>query len=401
MNLFVINQFASTPKYTTGAGERFYYLARELKKYGINTTVVAGSFNHLQVEQPSSENLLNYEIVDGQDYIWVRLRKYSAKSMLGRVISLFEFLLKLFFISPKKIRNQDVILVSSMSIFPIFFAVYVKSFFKIPIILEIRDIWPLTPIEIGGYSKYHPFMKLIEWSSNLAYKISDYIVSVLPSFDNFLKDNGFQNFKFKWIPNGINMEAHESENKKRSSGKFIIAYTGAIGQANALEYLVNAANLINKEDEIEVWILGEGPEKDNLKELIKDESKVKFFPKVKKGDVQSFLSKVDCCYIGWRNKSVYSYGVSANKYNDYMLSQKPILVSTNNENDPVALANSGIVVDAEDPESIYAGIKEMYNLSEKERKAFGENGFNFVKNNKNYTILGKEYSQIIKSLINE
>jgi glycosyltransferase involved in cell wall biosynthesis len=399
MNVLIINQFASTPRYSTGAGERFYFLGEEFKNKGVSTTVISAAFNHLFLEFPSDEKLFNIEETKGGKFIWVKVRKYSAQSKIGRVWAFFDFLYKLFLIPKAMIGKPDIVIVSSMSIFPIFYALFLKWKLKIPFVLEIRDIWPLTPIEIGSYSPNHPFMKLINYVANVGYKKSDCVVSVLPNFNDFLNINKLQYKRFEYIPNGIKIDKDEINFiKKEKSEKFIVAYTGALGEANALEFFVEAATLFNKEDNIEFWIVGSGPEKACLVKLANNVEWIKFFDKVPKNKVINMLHQSDCTYIGWHNKSLYNYGISANKYNDYMLSGRPIISSSSIINDPVLLANCGIQVESENIQSIYRGIKQMVNSTLDDRINWGKNGINFVILNKGYDKLAQNYLTLFNSL---
>ncbi|HRV05220.1 MAG TPA: glycosyltransferase WbuB, partial [Candidatus Ratteibacteria bacterium] len=103
----------------------------------------------------------------------------------------------------------------------------------------------------------------------------------------------------------------------------------------------------------------------------------------------------DVCYIGWRDKNLYRYGVSANKLFDYMYSGKPILHSFNGKGDIVQITNCGITVKAENPEAIADGIMKLYNMSKEERKKLGENGKNYVVKYFNYEFLAGKLSRVL------
>jgi len=57
-----------------------------------------------------------------------------------------------------------------MAPFPIISGYKWAKKFKARLFYEVKDIWPLTLIEIGGYSPNHPFIKLMEWFERFAYK---------------------------------------------------------------------------------------------------------------------------------------------------------------------------------------------------------------------------------------
>ena len=111
--------------------------------------------------------------------------------------------------------------------------------------------------------------------------------------------------------------------------------------------------------------------------------------------MQSVISLFDVCYIGWRAKSLYEFGISPNKLFDYMYSSKPILHSTNTPIDLVALANCGLSVDAENVTLIKEGILKLYNMPSDKRAELGANGKKYVEENHPYSELAKKYESIV------
>lgn len=402
--VWVINQFASLPKYSYGAGERFFFLSKFLNQEGYNVKVISGGFNHLFKHYPETKRLFTAEITPFAEYIWVKLRKYDSDNYIWRTLSWFEFAFKLFFMPVRKDR-PDVVIVSSMSLLPIVFAIWLKWKYKIKFILEIRDIWPLTPIEIGGYSKHHPLVLFLGYIERLGYKYSDYIVSVLPGFQKYLKERGFEDKRFVWIPNGISKSSEANDNHDSlislPNGKFNIVYTGTLGNANAMEYLIEAAKILKDNDSIHISLVGDGPLKCDLQKQSSGLNNISFIPKVLKEDLIGIINQASVCYIGWHNKKIYEYGVSANKYNDYMLAKKAILSSSNITDDPVLMANCGLRVLPSSPEAIVAGILKLQNMSRKELSQMGINGYEFLQKNQVYDVLAEKYLLVLKSVYDE
>ncbi len=80
--------------------------------------------------------------------------------------------------------------------------------------------------------------------------------------------------------------------------KFIIGYAGTIGLANALEYFLAAAKILEKNQEIAFLIVGDGKEKNNLLKMAKGMSNIYFIPAIPKRQIQSIIKIFDVCYIG-------------------------------------------------------------------------------------------------------
>ena len=319
---------------------------------------------------------------------------YNSSKSLGRVFSMFIFLYRLFFLNVKKRDNPDVIIVSSTSPLPIWKAYFWAKRFNSKLIFEVRDIWPLSITELGGFKKTNPFVVLLQITENFAYKVSDYVVSVLPNAFEHMKNHGLDLPRFKYIPNGIKIETLIKIDKDNKD-VFKIGYAGTLGIANALKYLIYAAHLI-EESNIEIHLLGNGPEKKALMKLVKDKniSNVYFHNAIPKNKVGIFLAKMDVLFIGWHFSKIYRFGISANKLFDYLASAKPIIHSVDAGNDPVFEARAGISVKPENSKEIADAILNLYKMPESKRNELGQNGRVFVEKYHSYEQLAKKYEYL-------
>jgi glycosyltransferase involved in cell wall biosynthesis len=401
-NIWLISQYSGTPHY--GMNYRAYYLAKELVKTGDKVTLFSGSYSHLFVNYPKTKGLFTQEKVDGIDFIWVKQGEYKSSKSLGRVIGMLGFMVKLLTFNIFKREKPDIIIISSLSLFPVLNAYIWSKILKVPFIFEVRDIWPLTLIEVGGFSKYHPLVLFMGWFEKLGYRKAQYVTSVLGNAKEHMRQRGMQEAKFRYIPNGINFE--EVSNVERlpltietqiPKDKFIVGYLGTIGIANALEYFLEAAKLMKGEDEVHFVLVGKGGEKQRLEEYCSNYvlENVTFIDAIPKLQVQGMLSYFDICYIGWHKRSIYKYGISANKIFDYMYSAKPIINAIGIENDIVNQAECGLSIAAENPKAIIEAIRFLKSQSSNELKQMGENGKSYVLKHHQYTELAKRYKELM------
>ena len=406
MNILLINHYAGSPKH--GMEYRPYYLAKEWLRHGHRVIIVASSYSHLRSKNPNVDKSLVEEEIDGIKYIWLKTVKYKGND-LRRILNMLNFILLLFRYSKYLIKkyNPNVVIASSTYPLDIFPAYLISKRTKARLIFEVHDLWPLTPIELGGYSKYHPFIIIMQLAENFAYRKSDYVVSLLPKAYEYMREHGLVAHKFIHIPNGISIEEWEESNKEipeehkklieklKMEGKFIVGYAGAHGLANALDILIDSAQLLRNEP-IAIVLVGSGPEKEKLEEKVNASNldNIFFLPPVSKLSIPKLLSMMDALYIGWTKQSLYRFGVSPNKLMDYMMSGKPIIHSITAGNDLVQDAQCGISVPAEDSYQIALAIKKLMSMSEEERELMGNRGKEYVRRYHTYTVLAEKFEKL-------
>lgn len=409
MNILLINHYAGSDKH--GMEFRPFYMAREWVKNGHNVTILAADYSHLRKYNPEIKEDFTEEVIEGVRYIWVKTPKYSGNGV-GRIINILTFInklkLKARYIS--KSFKPDAVIASSTYPLDIYPASKIAKLSSAKLFFEIHDLWPLTPIEIGGFSPKHPYIMYLQGAEDYAYKNCDGIISILPNADKHIKDRGFSTNNYVFVPNGVIINNEEVEdieepdidqikklNEFKGEGYFLVGYTGNHSPANALDTMLKAAKKM-KGKKIKFILVGSGNIKDELIRYKNEHNidNVVFLDPVKKEAIPFILSKLDVAYMSLRKESLFRFGVSPNKLFDYMMAAKPILYSVEASNDPVSDANCGISVKAEDEDEIVKALDRFMNLSEEERMVMGENGKKFVIKNHRYEVLAEKFLMALK-----
>ena len=365
-------------------------MQKELKKKGYSPHIISASFSHLLFKLPVTNGRFTFENVEDIPFTWVKVAKYSGSQNIGRVLVMIQFMINLIFLPKKKApeARRDycfiTITIAQKS------AYFWSKKYKAKLFFEVRDIWPLSLIEIGGFSKLNPLVLFFGWFEKFAYKRADKVISVLPNAKPHMESRGMNKDKFIHIPNGFNMEEMKKSKDLDKSianlipkNKFIVGYTGSLGASNAMEYLIKASNYLEINENIHFVIFGKGQHLEKLKNNAKNN--VSFLGEIDKSQIQSAISFFDVCYIGWHNHSLYRFGISPNKIFDYMYSGKPIIHSVNTSNDIVQIAEAGISLEPENPREIANKIIEISKMGNEILKKWGENGKKYVE--ENHTLL--------------
>ncbi|MEL7390928.1 MAG: glycosyltransferase family 4 protein, partial [Pseudomonadota bacterium] len=379
--LWIIYPESSTPE--TGIGGRHHYLAKELVNLGHNVTVIAARSHHLLREDIDPFALPAEEMIEGYKFVRIDVPRYTHAHDKRRILAWFGFAAKLPGLRRRLPDTPDTILYSSPHPIGFLGAERLAKAFGARLVFEVRDIWPLTLIEIGRYSRHNPFIQFMNWIEGRAYAKADRVVSNLERAVEHMTSRGMDRRKFAWIPNGISLPevenpepVEEAFEAQIPSHGFLIVYIGSLGAANALEKFIEAAAKLQDMADIHVLVVGQGRARSELERRRDDLglTNVHFLGPVAKRQVQSLLALCDACYIGWRDSSLYRWGIAANKLPEYLYSGKPILHSFGGEGDPVERFDTGLTVLPENSQAIAEGVRRLYAMPEDERRAMGENG---------------------------
>lgn len=389
-NIWFINQYITSPK-MCGASHRHFSLAKYLSKDN-NITLFTGSYSHLH------ENKTKNLIVKEENVTIVNLPIYKYTNTLTRIFNFFHFVWKLRFFNYKKLEKPDAIIISTMSLFPLLLIdFYRKKFKNVKIIHEVRDIWPLTPIMLGGFSKAHPFIKLLAYCEKLGYKKADFFVSNLINADKHIHNTvpNRKKIPFAWISNGVDTQEEtqslsEKIKNKLPKNKFLIGYAGTIGIANTMNVVIEALQKI-KYTNVCLCLVGNGDEKENLKKIAPNN--VLFLDEIPKSHVNSFLKEMNVCILSWQKTKLYEYGISPNKIFDYMNAEKPIIMCGDMKNSIVEKSKCGWVVPAENSEKLAELLLNISTLNKEELQNYGERGKKYLDTHFKYSILASKYQK--------
>ena len=408
MKIWLINQYASTPE--TGIGGRHYYLARELSKMGHSVHVIASSFTHLLHQPKTTKDQYSLETInDGFNVVWVKMPEYSGAHSKKRVLNWIVFACKFMKLHKEIPEKPDVILYSSPALLPFLGAWNLAFRLKAKLVWEIRDIWPLTLVELGGFSPFHPFIVIHSLIEKLAAKKADHIISNLPNAIAHLSSIGVRAENFTWVSNGVAVDEWQQNgaellrddvqaaiDQARAAGQHIIVYAGSHGLANALDNLLDAAVLLKGKPFCFI-LVGQGNDYDRLHKRVCDEEivRVKMFPSLPKSQIPVFLAHADMAYLGLLRTPIFRFGVSPNKMFDYMMAGIPLLYAIDAHNDPASEHKCGISVAAENPTALAEAIQQLGAMPADDLKNLGKNGQEAALKYYSYEVLARK---LVKAL---
>ena len=419
MRIIYIDHYAGSIQH--GMEYRPYYFAREWKEQGHEVLIVAASYSHLRKLNPALEQREKREQVDGVDYLWLKSVHYEG-SGLKRSYSMLEFCRRVWNRAPRLAREFKPDVVISSSTYPLdnYAAHRLAKLAGARLIHEVHDLWPLSPMELGGYGPRHPFIWVMQRAEDKAYSRSDAVVSLLPGTLEYMKKHGLQEGNWHYIPNGVVVEDWQAERIEaipaqhaahldalKAAGKYIIGYAGGHSVSNAMHFFVAAMGEVQKAaraghttaQSVHAVLVGDGVNKVDLQKQAEalGLENISFLDPIPKPAIPDLLPRFDACYLGWTPSTLYEYGTSPNKLFDYMMAARPIVHAFGYPNDLVVQADCGTAVaEREDPKEIAKAILTQAGIAADEQVAQGQRGQAYVQAHHSYGGLAQDFLKVMQ-----
>jgi glycosyltransferase involved in cell wall biosynthesis len=386
--------------------------AKELSKLGHEVEVLTGFPNYPEgkIYKGYRIRLLQRETMNGISVIRVPLYPSHDKSGLGRVLNYVSFALFAAIIGPWVVKKADVAYVYHPPGTVGLPAIILKILRRIPFVYDIADLWPDTLAATGMFRNKLGLWLVEKWC-RLIYRAASRIVVLSPGFKKTLIERGVRSEKIKVIYNWVNDTLVKPTKKDPAlaaklglSGKFNIVFAGNIGKAQALESVLDAADILQKESSrIQFVFVGAGLEVDSLQRKTNDMGlkNVLFIPQQPMSEIGAIMALADVLLVHLKDDPLFRITVPS-KIQAYMAVGRPVLVGVRGDAaDLVVNAEAGLPCIPESAESIAEGVRRFLKMSQQELEMMGENGRKFYQKRLSLKVGTKQIAKVLESAIKQ
>ena len=364
MKVLLIHQAFVSPN--DAGGTRHYELAKRLVDTGGEFAIVASDLNYLsgrKIKSPPAE---------GENYSGVQVRRawtYSAihRSFTWRVFSFLTFMVTSVW-TALSIKNVDLVIGTSPPIFQAVSAWVISVLKWRPFLLEIRDLWPEFAVDMGVL-KNPVLIWLARRLERFLYARANHLLVNSPAYRDYLIGLGIPKHKISFIANGVDPDMFLVENTTgglRSeydlTQKFLVTYAGAMGMANNLEVVLEAAQLLEDVPEIHFLLVGDGKDRTKLEQLAADMglANVTFAGSRPKSQMPAVLAESNVCLAVLRDIPMFRT-TYPNKVFDYMAAARPLVLAIDGViRQVVEAADGGIAVPPGDPQAMAEAVRKLH-----------------------------------------
>jgi len=334
MKVLYFHQYFCTPEGNSGI--RSYEMARYLVEQGHRVTMVFGESPRLKspLRGDPYEKGQRRGSYEGIDLIELNVSYNNKMSFFSRTMAFIKFSLRSIRLVFKE--DFDIVFATSTPITAGIPGIVMKMRGKRkPFVFEVRDLWPELPREMGIIKN-----RLLLWAMGRleysSYNRADACVALSPGIKKGVEKRLSRSIPVHLIPNGSDLDLFRPGKHSRSiipgcsEEDFISVFIGAHGMANGLDAALDAAAILNKEQEhkhIKIVLIGDGKVKKHLAERVKTEQldNVIMLDPVPKKDLMNYLHAADVGLMLLANVPAFYFGTSPNKFFDYISSGLPVL----------------------------------------------------------------------------
>lgn len=251
-------------------GTRSYETAKRMVEVGHEVHMISSW------REPSSQEGWHVEDVDGITVHWIPVPYKNAMSFGDRVRAFLKYAMS----AGKRAADVggDIIFATSTPLTVALPAVYASRKLRLPMVFEVRDLWPELPIAIGAIK--NPILKMASrWLERFAYRNSSAIIALSPGMAKGVIATGYPESRVQVIPNGCDNElfspnperaqAFREQHPELGDGP-IVLYAGTFGKINGVSFLPElAARLAQRHPSVRFVSIGDGAET----QLVMDRSK--------------------------------------------------------------------------------------------------------------------------------
>lgn len=370
MHIFYLHQYFATRKGMTGT--RSYEFARYLVGKGHSVTMITSGLGNKEFTVPEGQKYTQMEI---EGICVVPIAAGYNDPQTGTAMAGWQRMLKFYQFARlannvgKKLSRPDVVFATHTPL-PIGLAgAALGRYFGAPFVFEVRDLWPEALVNLGVLKNPLAIWHLRRMAKKI-YAQATHIVALSPGMKEGIVRAGVPAEKITVIPNASDLDLFRPDldgsawrHRLGLQDRFAAIYFGAMGAANGLEYVIEAARILAERGKNHIVLIlhGDGGKRPELERMAHNYNlrNIVFSGLVPdKTEVARIVASCNVCMTIYQSTREHSW--SPNKMFDALAAGKPVLVNVPGWlGDIVKNNNCGRSLDPHKPEALADALEEL------------------------------------------
>ena len=405
MKMLIVSQYFWPEAFTINS------LVRSISDKGVDVTVLTGKPNY-----PEGKIFKGYaamgcfeETYEGIRVLRVPLFPRGYKSALRLALNYVSFIISGAICGSWLLRGSktDVVFVYALS--PLLQALPALLLARLkgcPMVLWVQDLWP-DSLEATGYVRNRLILSLVGWVVGFIYRRADLILISSRPFEEPIARLA-PGRRIIYHPNSVdevfcNPDAGLKINLPVLDEGFSVVFAGNVGEAQAMNIIVEAATQLATNSEIRIVILGTGSQFEWVGRQVRDRGLKNLYleGRFPVEAMPHLLSKASLLLVTLADCPIFA-ATLPNKIQAYLAVGRPIVASMNGEGARlIKESEAGFSVPAEDARGLADAILKLYRMLPEERERLGANGKLFYENQFHHESLVADLLRHLQNVIKE
>ncbi|WP_414657593.1 sugar transferase [Deinococcus sp. VB343] len=358
--------------------------AKELQRLGYEVEVLTGFPNYPGGKVYPGYKIKAYqrEIVEGVPVLRVPLYPSHDQSGAKRALNYLSFAAAAS-VGSLFLKRPDVVYVYHPPATASLPALVLRALKGVPFVYDIQDLWPDT-LAATGMMERSAVLNTVGSFMDQVYRRAAHVTVLSKGFKEKLIERGVPASKLTVIPNWTDEAQIQlpEPNPARAAelgfrDRFNVVFAGTMGKAQALETVLDAADLLRQSAPSARFVMiGGGVEVEGLKQQAQDRelSNVTFLPRRPPSEIGEILGLADALLVHLKDDPLFAITIPS-KTQAYLMTGKPILMGVRGDAaEMVKAAGAGIAFEPQNPEALARAVQEMLALTPAQRQSMGAAG---------------------------
>lgn len=329
MRLVLICQHFATPQLK--GGTFLFTLVSELAQRGHEVHV-------LTTDQSGRRGSWYQTLEEGVHIHWCPIPYSNAMGYASRVRAFLAFIWRSC-AYVRRLPRPDLIYVTSTPLTVALPGVFASRRWRVPMIFEVRDLWPEVPIALGVL-RNPVLIAAAKWLERFAYRNAAFIIARSPMMADGVVSTGYPRDRVRVVPNACDFRRFDvpaewgksfRQENQWLADRPLVLYAGTFGLVNGCSYLVRLAAEVEKQvPEARFLLVGQGREEALIRNLARElgvlDRTVFIQPPVPKLEVPRLFSAADIT-ISTVIDVPALHKNCANKFFDSLAAGRPIAIN--------------------------------------------------------------------------
>ena len=350
------------------------------------------------------------EVINGVKVERVKLYIAANKGAIKRMFNFVSYFLKAL-LAALRLPKPDVVIATSPQIFCGYAGVWYKRLRGVPLVIEIRDIWPESMGAVGANIPKIAYWGL-EKIERAMYRKCDRLVTVGEGYLERLAEKGVPREKMSIVMNGTDLAVYQPGDKNAEllkkyglEGKFVVSYIGTVGMACGLEVVLAAAEILGRKEhkdrkEVVFVVVGDGAHREKLEAEAKSRglANVVFTGRQPKSAMPDWVRSSDASLVHLKKTELFTT-VMPSKIFESAGCKRPIIMGVDGFAKKLVMdAQAGLDMTPESADSLVSCVEKLAS-DPALCSRLGENAYNNIAKVHNRDKQAEDYLEILRVVV--